>query len=515
VEAPFAKGRGSALVGGRYSYSALLLSLLSPDITLDYWDYQVRASYDLDTRQTVSVFAFGSYDYLGQKTQESNLTLFGTEFHRVDARYDVALPHAGSLRTAITLGIDRSRLQQDRFVRDRSAAARTELNQPLSKNLRLRAGTELQLDRYDVQFPSVDVSPATAEIQSLFSPRTDLALGVRGDLVWSPSPVFEITPGLRVDLFGYRGTVSLGVDPRVATRTTITPRLHLLSALGIAHQPASFVVPLPGFQPGGEGGLQYALQESFGIEAQLGGGTVATATVFQNAFFNMTDPLGVLEPQVNGCPPGTFPSGSLAGDRGRQPENASACGDRFDRGTIGPDFSGGGGQGADGGGSSRLRDALQVRTLGSAYGLELYLKRKLSSRIGGYLSYTLSRSTRSYGTRKYVASFDRTHVVNAALAYDLGRRWRAGARVMFYTGLPQSPDADAPVSSRLPPFFRTDLRLEKRWQIRPQIWLSLVAEWMNATLSKEAVSTRCTLQGCEYQEIGPVTIPSLGLEGGF
>jgi hypothetical protein len=38
---------------------------------------------------------------------------------------------------------------------------------------------------------------------------------------------------------------------------------------------------------------------------------------------------------------------------------------------------------------------------------------------------------------------------------------------------------------------------------------------MNATLSTEAVATTCTLQGCTAQTVGPITIPSLGVEGGF
>jgi hypothetical protein len=122
---------------------------------------------------------------------------------------------------------------------------------------------------------------------------------------------------------------------------------------------------------------------------------------------------------------------------------------------------------------------------------------------------------RSYDDRSYVASFDRTHVANAAIAYDLGRRWRAGTRVMFYTGLPKAKDPEDPDSTRLPPFFRLDLRLEKRWQLGSRSFVSLVAEWMNATLSSEAVSTECTLAGCETETIGPVTIPSLGVEGAF
>ncbi len=106
-------------------------------------------------------------------------------------------------------------------------------------------------------------------------------------------------------------------------------------------------------------------------------------------------------------------------------------------------------------------------------------------------------------------------MVNAAVAYDLGRRWRAGTRGMFYTGLPKARDPSDPGSTRLPPFFRLDLRVEKRFQLSPSAWLAFVAEWMNATLSKEAVTTRCTLSGCEAETIGPITIPSLGLEGAF
>ncbi len=154
-----------------------------------------------------------------------------------------------------------------------------------------------------------------------------------------------------------------------------------------------------------------------------------------------------------------------------------------------------------------------MRTLGASYGLELYLKRKLTSRVGGFLSYTLSRSTRSVEDKSFVAAFDRTHVGNAALAADLGRSVRAGARVVFYTGLPKAPDP-TDSSTRLPAFFRLDLRLEKKWQWK-NAWISIVAEWLNATLSKEVLSTRCTLQGCESQTIGPVTVPSLGFEGGF
>jgi hypothetical protein len=406
--------------------------------------------------------------------------------------------------------------EDDRSLRDRVLGARSDFVYRLSPRVLLRAGTDVQSDSYDVIIGGDVLAPSQQRTASLFPSRTDLAIGARSDMVIGVTPGFEVTPGLRMDLYASQGATAVGVDPRLAMRTQILPRAALLSALGLAHQAPSFVVPVPGFQPGGlRGGLQKAYQESLGVEVDLGGATTATATVFHNAFFDMSDPLGATPPDLGGCVPGQYPADSIGGDRGRQPQNPSPCGtEKFKPGTIGPDRSGGGGQAADSAGGNRTANAFEVRSTGTAYGVELFLKRKLTSRLGGFLSYTLSRSERSANGRTYVATFDRTHVLNTALAFDLGRRWRAGTRVTFYTGLPKLPDP-SDSSTRLPSFFRIDLRLEKRWQLGKTWWISAVAEWMNATLSKEAVSTTCTLQGCTYQTIGPVTIPSLGVEGGF
>jgi hypothetical protein len=516
AEAPFDEGLGTVMVGGRYSYTAALLSIFSPETLLSYWDYQARISYDLGPRDRVSAFAFGSYDYLGEKTQTETITLFGTEFHRVDLRYDRDLGGGGRVRVAATGGLDRSRLQEERYVRDRVLGGRVELELPLSESAWLRSGADVQTDSYDVEIGPGDLSPGARRVAAYFPTRTDVALGAYGDVVLQIDPRFEVTPGVRADLYGSDGETTFAFDPRVALRARASERVSVLGTFGIAHQPPSFVVPVPGFQPGGlSGGLQRALQESLGVEISLGDETTFTATVFQNAFFSMSDPLGSNEPELDGCPPGAYPSDTLGGDRGRQPSGNPDCGDRFDPGTLGPDRTGGGGQAADSRGGRRVADAFEVRTMGSAYGLELLLKKKLTDRVGGFLAYTLSRSMRSYDNRRYVASFDRTHVANAAVAYDLGRGFRAGTRVMFYTGLPKAPDPEHPEATRLPPFFRVDLRLEKRWQLGARSFVSLVAEWMNATLSSEAVSTECTLAGCETETIGPVTIPSLGVEGAF
>src|SRR5262249_31612049 len=68
VEAPFAEGRGRALASGRYSYTGLLLSLISPTTELSYWDYQSRVVYDLGADDRLTLFGFGSYDFTGEKS---------------------------------------------------------------------------------------------------------------------------------------------------------------------------------------------------------------------------------------------------------------------------------------------------------------------------------------------------------------------------------------------------------------------------------------------------------------
>ena len=91
---------------------------------------------------------------------------------------------------------------------------------------------------------------------------------------------------------------------------------------------------------------------------------------------------------------------------------------------------------------------------GRAYGVEVLLRRPLSKRPSGWLSYTLSRSTRDEHFitptgRDVVAAvasdYDRTHVLNAISAYDLGRRWRAGGR---FLNDPAADRSGSPDSSR-------------------------------------------------------------------
>lgn len=486
VEAPFAGGRGTALVGGRYSYTALLFSLLSPGVKLDYWDYQGRLSYRVSPTATVSVFAFGARDFLGEKEKEGTRTFFDAQFHRVDLRYDDDLGGRGSTRLAATLGLDRTGGEGGDALRSRSARLRSQTTRPLG-GAAWTFGADIAVESYDNQpGQETEEPPDAAEIsqQEILTTRQDLATGGHVEAAFSLGPV-AFVPGLRVDLYASsdsaqparpgagvlggapaRGRIAtLAVEPRLAVRAALTPWLRAIHTVGLAHQPPSFVVPLPGFQPSPlRGGLQRSLQASAGIEAELGAGITGSATVFRSLFTNLSDALGT-RPTDSGGP-----------------------------------------------------DLFESRADGTGTGLEIHLRRALTRRLGGYLSYTLSRSDRRVAGPprvRFPSNFDRTHVLSAALARDLGRRWRAGARLVFYTGIPVTDPARFTPSRRTEPFHRIDVRLEKSWRLGPHGKISFVIEVLNTTLRAESFGQRCDQDGCRDDKLGPVFVPSVGVEAVF
>jgi TonB family protein len=469
VESGFAGGRGTVLVGGRYSYTGALLSLAAPELQLHYHDFQARISYDLTPDDRVSVFSFGSYDLLGQRLGDTGLgddvldILFGSEFYRVDVRHDHRLGGGGSIRTAVTLGTDRTSAWllvpgDRRNIVDRSIGARVELTRPFGSHVTLRAGADVVADahRFDGPTYTDPDSPEAREFAASFPARTDVVTGAWTDLELDWAPGLQIAPGVRADLHRSGSASAVGVDPRIRARLDLGPAVRLVAASGVAHQLPSFMLPLPGLVPALGEGLQRSIQTSLGLELALGGDTTAGVTGFYNRFSRMTDAVG---------------TSSGEGD----PD------------VVGP------------------------RSRGWSWGAELVLRRSLTRRLGGFVSYTLSRSVRNLGG-SFLSAFDRTHVASAALGAALGRGWRAGGRVAYYTGAPiQEADGGRIVPGaedveREPSFLRVDLRLEKRWSMGTAGWLSLVIEVMNATLQKEKFGD---------EEIGPVVIPSLGVEAGF
>jgi TonB family protein len=535
LESPFGEGRGSALVAGRYGYPGPIISAITPTLRINYWDYQARFSWQLNARDTIGVFAFGSHDYLGSANTTNGVVgpiaeQLGSDFHRLDLRYDHALAD-GNLRVAATLGHDTqggANADDDdggpslTTITNLSAALRLEADSRLASTVRVRGGASVQLDHYGFAQGEAALSqsgtPQSPASESAYPPPTNVTSGAHADLVWHVTPRVELVPGARVDVFrstrangpnGARATTTVpAFDPRLSVRVTITPAVAWLSSLGLSHQYPSLrvggvpalLLSVPGF-PVGDSQLQTVAQASQGVEVALPFDFTLSTTGFFSSWSGLTDLtancLRIMpattppQPNPNAPPPGPYVCPA------NQPVH------------------------------------------GEAYGLELLLRRPLSKRLSGWLSYTLSRSRRDEhfitesggdAQARVVSDYDRTHVLNAIVAYDLGRRWRAGARFIVLSGTPFSNlRGNVPVAPynayRDPAFYRLDLRLEKRWALGKDGYFAFIAEAQNVTLQKERTPFALDCEGnqtpdggstqCRHSEVGPLTIPSLGVEASF
>jgi hypothetical protein len=500
VEIPFDGKRGSAMLAGRYSYTGAVVSLVAPGVEIGYWDYQGRVQHRLTERDTLSVFGFGAHDFLSAEDDDGEVqNIYDVTFHRLDLRYDRVIDSDSALRIATTLGLDRTGTGEgdgldlsaervrNRFVFSHRLNSRTQLN----------AGGDIETALYDIDIDSEEVDddddplpgpigpppelnprplpglpprfppppPDDASIEELFSSRSEVVGGAWLEWVLDLGSGVTLTPGFRLDVYTGDGVTQLAPEPRISARFQVSRRVALLHDLGIAHQAPSFAIPVPGLQGAASQGLQRAVQSSAGPEIDLGNQITGTLTLFQNILFGGTDALGLFQLQ-------------------------------------------------------RAESSIETETdrvLARTYGLEVFLRRALTERLGGFLSYTLSRSTRSISRLHGPASFDRTHVFNLAVAYDLGRAWRAGIRTVVYTGIPGELAYPAAVEHppRAPVFYRFDWRLEKRWRLGETGFWALVFEVLNTTLHEETLEISCYAYGCESESIGPVTIPSIGVEASF
>jgi len=78
---------------------------------------------------------------------------------------------------------------------------------------------------------------------------------------------------------------------------------------------------------------------------------------------------------------------------------------------------------------------------GRVTGIEVLLRKELTSRLFGWLAYTYSRSQRidRPGEPWRPFDFDQTHNLTAIVSYKLPRGWQIGARLRWITGNPETP----------------------------------------------------------------------------
>ena len=123
--------------------------------------------------------------------------------------------------------------------------------------------------------------------------------------------------------------------------------------------------------------------------------------------------------------------------------------------------------------------------VGYAQGAEIFLRHQRGNRFFGWISYAYALSKRQdrAGEPYRPYSFDQTHVATLAASYNLTPTWEFGAKWQYRTGNPYTPVEDARIqldprngrpiyipiyaetnSDRLPAYHRLDLRVSKIFQ---------------------------------------------------
>ena len=83
LSAPLPGGNGAVVAAARYSYTGPLVSLISPGLSLSYWDYQVRADYGKKGDQNqITVMAFGTDGRIEALAQATDLAAWQKFFRR-------------------------------------------------------------------------------------------------------------------------------------------------------------------------------------------------------------------------------------------------------------------------------------------------------------------------------------------------------------------------------------------------------------------------------------------------
>ncbi|RKG89361.1 TonB family protein [Corallococcus sp. CA049B] len=525
IEQPFESTGTSVSLAGRFSYSALLISLMANTVQnseaervrAGFWDYQARVEQKVG-RGRLRLFALGSSDDVGIAPE----LLAGAEgggvvsrFHRIDLRgtHPVA---EGEGEVGVTLGWDGLGLTGEEtqnaggtLVRQDvgeyglsqvSVAARAGWRRALTPSLDVAVGADVEHRRSATTLTGTARPPGWRPSDDADPLKRPSALatfsGAYASATWRPSDTWVVTPGLRVDAYHLvPGMTFTAVEPRLSVRHSLTDTLTLKGGAGLFHQPPTVLVHVPAIDTASlRYGLQSGAQFDVGAEWKAFEGLELSADAFFNPLSRAVE----------------FDLVDVAENRRR-------------RGGLGEDPA----------------------TTGYAYGFDLMARHPLGRHWFGWVSYSFLQSKRKArfgrisddnrvletveGTLPF--AFEQAHTFNAALSYKFGNNWTVGTVVHFNTGRPETgqitsqtqrwvtnPDGstewvrqDLDRTQRLAPFFRVDARIAKSWAYQ-DFTLDASLDVLNLSARQEVVAYEYRSEGGDYEssphkDVRPVRVP--------
>ncbi len=492
---PWVKGL-SFSVSARRSYVDALLALVLNGTTVvapSYYDWQAKVDYHPPGSQhSFGLFVFGSQDLLkvvmGRgsptsvelNTQQGFFRVEGAWQYRGDKFSNKVQLFGGTNNQSF--GVASLRFDENDLV----GGLRERAEYAFSPMVKLRGGLDIQLTQASLstylplpanyptfpgEQPDIILATNTAQ-RDLFPYAEWLEL----QLKFGPVKLF---PGLRADQYREFGRWRTAVDPRLSVRLELGEEGHQLAfkgSIGQYHENAS--VQLLTANPNLD--LQAAFQASLGGEWDITPDINLDITGFYNRRFNL--------------------------------------GERTNQATVN----------ADGTVTRLLADNGAV---GRAYGVEIFLRRKITEHFFGWITYTLSWSQTHNREAAYQwAQFDQRHILNAVAQYKFGSGWEVGARFRLTTGNPITPvigstfDSDTqgyrPIngavgSARDATFHQLDVRVDKTFLFRK--WtLGVYVDIQNIYNQK---NQEAVLNDYRYRTTSAISglpiVPVLGIKGSY
>ena len=466
---------GKLNLAGRYGYPGLLISLISPEVSVAYWDYQLRYALPLSQHTRLELVGLGSHDRLSTGDEiDETLSL---QFHRIETRF-VYHTLYDELGVALMFGWEMSALAETLQLGSRRLAPRAWYEHRLPGGGRLRLSADAQnLWGGRRRQAEQDAAADSIGLRGLGTGYRAV-LGAQAELVLPLSAAFELHAGARVDAWLQGGRAFPAVDPRLRAIVHASDAVDLHVAAGMTHQPAVPIVPLPGLADFADAReLQSALQLEAGVGVDLPIDLRAELQLFTHRYRDLVFA-------------DTLSSGSIS----------DLCSEQDCMGRTQPS---------------------QVD--GWSYGAELFLRRPVTEKLSGVLSYTLAwAEIDRVLDLQYTPGWDVRHLVNLVVQWQIAGGLALGVRGLFRSG--KSSGTFYRIDStfgrnelRMPGFLRGDVQFSYSWT---NSWarMRFGLEWFNFTISREPIAVDgCTrdLTPCSIQYAPAIFAPNLSLRADF
>lgn len=165
---------------------------------------------------------------------------------------------------------------------------------------------------------------------------------------------------------------------------------------------------------------------------------------------------------------------------------------------------------------------------GSAYGLEVLVKKDMGYGLSGFVSLSVSKSKRRNDLTGeiFTFGFDQPVIANAVLQYKASEKLQYGARWSYHTGHPDTPiigtrtDTDGRIrpiygalnSERMPAYHRLDLRVDYQYSDKLSYYAELINAYARSNVGRYEYSADYKTRKPEAQM--PI-FPSVGVQYKF